>query len=418
MDPARRKLIEKGFDVWIEATADLRRLLKKEGASLELGAPSRNITVYRKQRYLPINSKRFVQGTATDSYAARLPKKYSGVALQKQVMLMQDKITRSSLCGYPLSILRFGDGDLYFVNAICSGSARPGNRALKIGYSEKKNLPDCRAGLFKTDYTVAEIDSLMEGGLRLMLVLSPIYSIANKLMSRPFIRYLSSHLKGLQYGMSLRILHILGGLFEKFSIRLLFFPVLYFARKKYTFNKRAHPILKPFPYTFECVYALVASRMIFKAFPSQIMLVGQREKLAAIQELCKHKAYREYIGIESFCGYVGVEKIGAADNEGLILDNLRKECIKTNPKLILIGIGSAKLYTIPRIREFTTAVVVDIGAGIDALAGVVSQDRPYFADWVNFKSKNIDYESMDMMDANNPARDSNRYKKINLTCIS
>jgi hypothetical protein len=67
---------------------------------------------------------------------------------------------------------------------------------------------------------------------------------------------------------------------------------------------------------------------------------------------------------------------------------------------------------IPRIRYFSDAVVIDIGAGIDALAGVISQDRPYFADWINFKSNNIDYTSMDIMDLKNPERDSGKYKKV------
>ena len=56
----------------------------------------------------------------------------------------------------------------------------------------------------------------------------------------------------------------------------------------------------------------------------------------------------------------------------------------------------------PRIKFFSNAVVIDVGAGIDALAGVISQDRPYFADWVNFKSNLIDYAGMDIMDLKNP----------------
>jgi len=149
-------------------------------------------------------------------------------------------------------------------------------------------------------------------------------------------------------------------------------------------------------------------------FPSEILLVGQTQKLVAIQELVKHKQYRQYLGINNFCGYVGVEKIGAADDEEVILKDLQAECKKTNPKLILIGIGSAKLYVLPRIRSFSDATVIDIGAGIDALAGVISQDRPYFADWINFKSSSIQYSAMDLMDASNPARDAEKYRKVQL----
>jgi hypothetical protein len=141
-------------------------------------------------------------------------------------------------------------------------------------------------------------------------------------------------------------------------------------------------------------------------------LVGQNEKMEAIKILMQYKRYREYLGIESFCGYVGVEKIGAADNEESIVSAVRDECKKTCPKLILLGIGSAKLYVLPRIRFFSDAIVIDVGAGIDALAGVISQDRPYFADWINFKSKRINYNSMNMMDEGNPLKDSDKYQQI------
>ena len=147
-------------------------------------------------------------------------------------------------------------------------------------------------------------------------------------------------------------------------------------------------------------------------FVSDILIVGQQEKVAAINILSGYKQYRDYLGIESFCGYVGVPKIGAADNESLIISNIKDECKQKNPKVILLGIGSSKLYVLPRIQEFSNAIVIDIGAGIDALAGVVSQGRPYFSDWVNYKSNKIDYDSMNMMDHNNPNMDNDKFIKI------
>jgi UDP-N-acetyl-D-mannosaminuronic acid transferase (WecB/TagA/CpsF family) len=145
---------------------------------------------------------------------------------------------------------------------------------------------------------------------------------------------------------------------------------------------------------------------------NEILLVGQEEKINAIKLLLNHQKYRDYLGISGFSGFVGIPKIGAADYEDQILKDIEEAEKLSSPKVILVGMGSAKLYVIPRIRFFSDAVVIDVGAGIDALAGVISQNRPYFADWINFKSNNIDYLNMDLMDLKNPERESDKYNKV------
>ena len=146
-------------------------------------------------------------------------------------------------------------------------------------------------------------------------------------------------------------------------------------------------------------------------FPSEIMLVGGDYKIEVIKKLSKFEEYRNYIGIKKFNSYVGVPQIGASDDEETILKNIKLTCLKNNPKIILLGIGSSKLFIIPRIKEFSNAVVIDVGAGIDALAGIISQDRPYFADWTNFLSSQISYEGIDYMDKTNKKRFSKIYRK-------
>lgn len=149
-------------------------------------------------------------------------------------------------------------------------------------------------------------------------------------------------------------------------------------------------------------------------FPSEIMIVGGKEKIEAIKILEQYTDYKNYIGISKFCGFVEVPKIGAADNEQLIIDDIINSYNIYKPKIILLGIGSSKLYIMPILKTKINAIIIDIGAGIDALAGVISQDRPYFANWVNYSSKQINYDQMDMMDLNNPARFSKKYRKIYL----
>jgi hypothetical protein len=405
----RSQLVRRGFDVWPEATNLLRESLRN---SVRYGAYHwwyKPLTVYRRRRYATIHPKRFIQGCSTDNISHGIHHKFAGHSLQSQFLGLRDDILLAVMKSQPLSILRFGDGDLFFVNAIPLGSACPGKRALRIQYPQKRNLLECRLGLFQVDFIAAEIGSMMEGGLRLMLVI--------QFLSK-FLRLvgLSRFPVSFDFRSSSRLVSsvvvIPAKLFKSYLVRLMFYPVLALARHRLRLSSPQFPIIRPFPYSFETVYALVASRLLFKMFPSEILLVGQAEKLAAVEKLVENESYRKYLGIEKFCGYVGVEKVGAADDESLILDAIQLACESSNPKIILLGIGSAKLYVLPRIRHFSNAVVIDVGAGIDALAGVISHDRPYFADWVNFRSRDIDYNSMDLMDLENPNRGASKYRTI------
>ena len=46
---------------------------------------------------------------------------------------------------------------------------------------------------------------------------------------------------------------------------------------------------------------------------------------------------------------------------------------------ILIGIGSLKITLLPLLKDIDK-IFIDVGAGIDALAGVISNDRPFLKD--------------------------------------
>jgi hypothetical protein len=51
------------------------------------------------------------------------------------------------------------------------------------------------------------------------------------------------------------------------------------------------------------------------------------------------------------------------------------------------------------LKDRGNAVFIDVGCGISALAGLVSNTRPYFDDWINFRLKDFDYSSVDVVDA-------------------
>ena len=48
--------------------------------------------------------------------------------------------------------------------------------------------------------------------------------------------------------------------------------------------------------------------------------------------------------------------------------------------------------------EYKKAVYLDIGSGVDALAGIIDKNRPYFKDWKNFKiNEDSYYENIDYL---------------------
>jgi hypothetical protein len=322
-------------------------------------------------------------------------------------MNLRDKIYLNVSNKKPLSIMRLGDGDAYFMHAFPIGSAKPGNRATKFEYSEKNNLKDFRMGIYRVDLVTTEINYFTNGSLYVSLLLEILYKIFPNFHKSKFQKNWKFN------RFFFYIFKFSSEVFSFYLARLIFSPIFYVLKKKLNVNDNFPLITKYQKINTESVYALVANRLIFRMFPdNEILLVGQEEKMNAIKKLMEYKQYRDYLGISFFSGFVCVPKVGAADNEEQILNDIKKAVDLHKPKIILIGVGSAKLYILPRIRFLSDAVVIDIGAGIDALAGVISQDRPYFADWINFKSNNINYSNMDLMDLKNPERDSGKYKKV------
>ncbi len=64
------------------------------------------------------------------------------------------------------------------------------------------------------------------------------------------------------------------------------------------------------------------------------------------------------------------------------------------------------------ILETINKIFIDIGCGIDAIAGIVSQDKQYFKKWTNYQIKNYNLDKIDIMDQNNPNRFSKKYNTV------
>ena len=147
---------------------------------------------------------------------------------------------------------------------------------------------------------------------------------------------------------------------------------------------------------FECAYALMASRRIFKT-NWKIGIIGSENKINIIQKLLNFSEYRDYIGREAFQDYIAVPERGTANDPVSLAESIKPK-LKDGIDIYLVGIGIAKMVVLPRLAKAGKAVFFDAGAGISALAGLVNKERQYFAGWTNFRLKDYNYSQVDQMD--------------------
>ena len=121
-----------------------------------------------------------------------------------------------------------------------------------------------------------------------------------------------------------------------------------------------------FNFPLEFLYGLLASKWLLNFSGSKIGLIGGAGKMRLTRELLERPEYKDFLGIDNFSDYIEVPDKFACDD----LDTL---------------------------EAHVKAQYIDIGTGIDALAGIQEYERPYFSHWQNYKLKNFDYSRLDMM---------------------
>lgn len=147
----------------------------------------------------------------------------------------------------------------------------------------------------------------------------------------------------------------------------------------------------------ECIYGLVASRKIFNN-DYKIGIIGSDKKITIIKKLLEHKEYCTYIGRDQFEDYISIPERGSTNDVEALFKEISAQ-LKPKVDIYIVGIGIAKMAVLSRFKEVTNSVFIDVGCGISALAGLTSNGRPYFGDWVNFRLKDFDYNAIDVMDA-------------------
>ena len=145
-------------------------------------------------------------------------------------------------------------------------------------------------------------------------------------------------------------------------------------------------------------YGLVTNKWLLKTFAGQIGLIGAGSKLNIIKHLMEAPQYQEYLGLEKFEDYISLPQKFACDDLEATEKMVASQLMKSTSKIFLMGMGHVKSGLIHRLSKYRDAVFLDVGASIDALAGIIDVDRPYAGDWTNYQIDDVQlYKGIDFL---------------------
>jgi len=402
------KIKGKGLVYWEEATEVLSNALSKNLIGVGYSWWSDNILVFKKVNFFRPKSTYLIQNINSDDATHKIVHNKRGLyykSLQESFIELKDLIISLSARRKSTTILRASDGDYYFLRKIEIGSAKPGKRALTKSY-DQVNIPLFRSLFWQNDIITVSIEKKMHNSWKKYIF----YDLADKIFWKLNFKLKGKNIfKYIHYIIDLTISPIIS---RKFF--LIFVSWITSLLKGHSYKNKARKIINKRYIPMECVYASVANKWIFRNFRNQIGIIGAGSKLGLIRKLTEYKQYRNYIGVDYFSDYIEVPQIGAADDVFKLSQEIGKKIMQSQAKIFLVGVGSAKIALMPLLKAYSDAIFIDVGCGIDALAGIVCQERPYFADWVNYRIKSYDYSKVDFMDKDNPACDNKGYKTIYL----
>ena len=150
-------------------------------------------------------------------------------------------------------------------------------------------------------------------------------------------------------------------------------------------SRFAQVIDRKIDYPAEFGYGLVTNKWLLQTFSGMIGLIGADQKMNIIKNLMEAPQYQDYLGLEKFEDYISLPQKFACDDidatEKMVADQLKN----SSSKIFLMGMGHVKSGLIHRLKKHANAVFLDVGASIDALAGIIDINRPYAGDWTNYQ---------------------------------
>ena len=165
----------------------------------------------------------------------------------------------------------------------------------------------------------------------------------------------------------------------------------YYTCEIYPENRRMFSEVLPgisIDYPAEYGYGLVSNKWFFKIFKGRIGIIGADKKVEIIKELMKYPEYQDYLGLDSFTDYIKIPQKFACDNIDFTEKMVADQLANSKSDIFLVGIGHVKSALTHRLKKYKNAVFYDVGSGIDAIAGIIDTDRPFFGDWTNYQIEN------------------------------
>jgi len=150
-------------------------------------------------------------------------------------------------------------------------------------------------------------------------------------------------------------------------------------------------------YPAEFVYGLVSNKWLFKTFNGKIGIIGASEKIDLVKDLMKHEKYQEYLGLDKFNDYIKIPQKFACDDLDATEKMIGEQLKNSNSDIFLLGIGHVKSGLLHRLKKYKKAIYLDIGSGVDAIAGIIDVGRPFFGDWTNYQIKDKQLNGIDFL---------------------
>ena len=147
----------------------------------------------------------------------------------------------------------------------------------------------------------------------------------------------------------------------------------------------AQVIDRKIDYPAEFGYGLVTNKWLLQTFSGMIGLIGADQKMNIIKNLMEAPQYQDYLGLEKFEDYISLPQKFACDDIDVTEQMVAEQLKNSSSKIFLMGMGHVKSGLIHRLKKHANAVFLDVGASIDALAGIIDINRPYAGDWTNYQ---------------------------------
>lgn len=145
-------------------------------------------------------------------------------------------------------------------------------------------------------------------------------------------------------------------------------------------------------------YGLVSNKWLLETFNGRIGIIGADRKIELIRKLFEYQQYKDYMKLDNFIDYISIPQKFACDNLDETENIVAHQLSHSKSDIFILGIGHVKSGLLHRLKKYKKAIYLDIGSGVDAIAGVIDIERPFFGDWINYQISGLSlYNEIDFL---------------------